>query len=101
MNKILSNSGKYKYAIIGSDEQQISNKFVAIFREAVISVKSVLNIVVIKTLKGLGSSVCSFVDKLNLNELVGAVNGDDTVMLIFPSAGFASESVSTLSAMLG
>ncbi len=101
LTKILSNSGKYKYAIIGSDEQQISNKFVAIFREAVISVKSVLNIVVIKTLKGLGSSVCSFVDKLNLNELVGAVNGDDTVMLIFPSAGFASESVSTLSAMLG
>ncbi len=101
LTKILTNSGRYKYAIVGSDEQQISNKFVSIFREAVISVKSVLNIVVIKTLKGLGSSVCSFVDKLNLNELVGAVNGDDTVMLIFPSASFASDSVATLSDMLG
>ncbi len=101
LTKILTNSGRYKYAIVGSDEQQISNKFVSIFREAVISVKSVLNIVVIKTLKGLGSSVCSFVDKLNLNELVGAVNGDDTVMLIFPSASFASDSVTTLSDMLG
>lgn len=101
LTKILTSSGKYKYAIVGSDEQQISNKFVTIFREAVISVKSVLNIVVIKTLKGLGSSVCSFVDKLNLNELVGAVNGDDTVMLIFPSASYASESVTTLSDMLG
>lgn len=101
LTKILTNSGRYKYAIVGSDEQQISNKFVSIFREAVISVKSVLNIVVIKTLKGLGSSVCSFVDKLNLNELVGAVNGDDTVMLIFPSASFASDSATTLSDMLG
>ena len=101
LTKILTNSGRYKYAIVGSDEQQISNKYVSIFREAVISVKSVLNIVVIKTLKGLGSSVCSFVDKLNLNELVGAVNGDDTVMLIFPSASFASDSVTTLSDMLG
>ena len=101
LTKILTNSGRYKYAIVGSDEQQISNKFVSIFREAVISVKSVLNIVVIKTLKGLGSSVCSFVDKLNLNELVGAVNGDDTVMLIFPSASCASDSVATLSDMLG
>ncbi len=101
LTKILTNSGRYKYAIVGSDEQQISNKFVSIFREAVISVKSVLNIVVIKTLKGLGSSVCSFVDKLNLNELIGAVNGDDTVMLIFPSASFASDSVTTLSDMLG
>lgn len=101
LTKILTSSGRYKYAIVGSDEQQISNKFITIFREAVISVKSVLNIVVIKTLKGLGGSVCSFVDKLNLNELVGAVNGDDTVMLIFPSAGYASESVTTLTDMLG
>ena len=45
LTKILTNSGRYKYAIVGSDEQQISNKFVSIFREAVISVKSVLNIV--------------------------------------------------------
>lgn len=100
LTKILTNSGKYKYAIVGSDEQLISNKFVNIFREAVISVKSVLNIVVVKTLKGFGSSVCSFVDKLNLNELVGAVSGDDTVMLIFPSASYATESVTTISNML-
>ena len=100
LTKILTNSGKYKYAIVGSDEQLISNKFVNIFREAVISVKSVLNIVVVKTLKGFGTSVCSFVDKLNLNELVGAVSGDDTVMLIFPSASYATESVTTISNML-
>lgn len=100
LTKILTNSGKYKYAIVGSDEQLISNKFVNIFREAVISVKSVLNIVVVKTLKGFGASVCSFVDKLNLNELVGAVSGDDTVMLIFPSASYATESVTTISNML-
>ena len=93
LTKILTNSGKYKYAIVGSDEQQISNKFVSIFREAVISAKAVLNIVVVKTLKGMGEGVCSFIDKLNLTELVGAVNGDDTVMLIFPTAAYAADAV--------
>ena len=101
LTKILSTSGKYKYAIIGSDEQQISNKYVSIFREAVISVKSALNLVVIKTIKGLGAGVCSFIDKLNLTELVGAVNGDDTVMLIFPSASLSSDAVVALNDMLG
>ena len=101
LTKILTNSGKYKYAIVGSDEQQISNKFVSIFREAVISAKAVLNIVVVKTLKGMGEGVCSFIDKLNLIELVGAVNGDDTVMLIFPTAAYAADAVYSITDMLG
>ncbi len=100
LTKILSSSGKYKYAIVGSGEQQISNKFVSIFREAVISVKAVLNIAVVKTLKGMASGVCSFIDKLNLTDLVGAVNGDDTVMLIFPTATNASDAVQALGDML-
>ena len=101
LTKILTNSGKYKYAIVGSDEQQISNKFVSIFREAVISAKAVLNIVVVKTLKGMGEGVCSFIDKLNLTELVGAVSGDDTVMLIFPTAAYAADAVYSITDMLG
>ncbi len=101
LTKILTNSGKYKYAIVGSDEQQISNKFVSIFREAVISAKAVLNIVVVKTLKGMGEGVCSFIDKLYLTELVGAVNGDDTVMLIFPTAAYAADAVYSITDMLG
>lgn len=101
LTKILTNSGKYKYAIVGSDEQQISNKFVSIFRESVISAKAVLNIVIVKTLKGMGEGVCSFIDKLNLTELVGAVNGDDTVMLIFPTAAYAADAVYSITDMLG
>ena len=60
-----------------------------------------MNLVVIKTMKGLGGSIASFVDKLNINELMGAVYGDDTVMLIFPTTTLASSCVVTLSDMLG
>ncbi len=100
LTKILTSSGKYKYAIVGSDEQQISNKYISIFREAVISVKAVLNLVVVKTLKGMASGLASFIDKLNITELAGAVNGDDTLMLIFPTAVIASEAVNSLNDML-
>lgn len=96
LTKILGSSGRYKYAILGNEQQVVSNKYIIIFKESVISVKSALNLVVVKTIKGMGASVCSFIDKLNLNELMGATYGDDTVLLVFPSVAFASEAVATL-----
>ncbi len=101
LTKILSPSGKYKYAILGADNQQVvSNKYINIFRECVISVKPALNLAVVRTIKGMGSGVCSFIDKLNLNELLGATYGDDTVMLVFPTTTLASEAVATLTQMM-
>lgn len=100
LTKILSSSGKYKYAILGSEQQIVSNKYINIFKECVISAKSALNLVVIKTIKGMGVGVCSFIDKLNLNELMGATYGDDTVMLVFPSTTYASEAVVTLNDLM-
>ncbi len=96
LTKILSSSGKYKYAILGAEQQVVSNKYINIFKECVISSKSALNLVVVKTIKGMGASVCAFIDKLNLNELMGATYGDDTVMLVFPTTTLATEAVATL-----
>ena len=65
--KILSaETNKYKYAIVDSTEQQASNKYLLLFKESVISVKVAQNLVVIKTLKGMASSVCGLIDKLNI-----------------------------------
>ncbi len=100
LTKILSSSGKYKYCFVGSDDQVISNKYIAVFKDAVISAKPAMNLVVIKTMKGMAAGIASFVDKLNLNELLGAVNGDDTVMLIFPTTTLASQAVITINDML-
>ena len=100
LTKILSSSGKYKYCFVGSDDQVLSNKYISIFKDSVISVKSAMNLAVIKTMKGMAEGIVSFVDKLNLLDLMGAVNGDDTVMLIFPTVAIASEAVVTLNNML-
>ncbi|MBQ8443959.1 MAG: arginine repressor [Clostridia bacterium] len=101
LTKILSSTGKYKYCIVTSGEQVISNKYITIFREAVISIKPAMNLVVVKTMRGMAQALASFVDKLNINELLGATNGEDTVMLIFPTVLLANEAVMTLSGMLG
>ncbi len=100
LTKILSSSGKYKYAILESGEQVLSNKYINIFRESTITVKSASNLVVIKTLKGFAASVASFIERFNFNDLMGVVNGDDTVMLIFPNVSSAVENSRSLLEML-
>lgn len=95
--KILSaETGKYKYSLVDSGEQAISNKYISIFKEAVISIKHAQNLVVLKTIKAMASSICSLIDKLNLDSVMGAVAGDDTVMIILPTNDIAHKIVYTL-----
>ena len=101
LTKILTQSGKYKYAILGSEQQVVSNRYISIFKESVISSKRAMNLVVVKTIKGMGASVCSFIDKLNLTDLLGATYGDDSVMLAFETIELAENAVLTLNELLG
>lgn len=99
--KILSSeTGRYKYAIVESGEQAISNKYISIFKEAVISIKVAQNLCVLKTIKGMAASICSFVDKLNVNNILGAVYGDDTVMLILPTSKESEQASETLTLLM-
>ena len=84
--KILSaDSGKYKYALVDSEDKAISNKYISIFKESVISIKTAQNLVVLKTIRAMAHSICGLIEKLNLNSVMGAVAGDDTVMVILPT----------------
>ena len=80
--KILSDTKKYKYAYVETNEQQVSNKIVGIYKEVVISVKPAQNLVVVKTLKSFASSISQYIDKMSLEKVMGTVYGDDTVMII-------------------
>ena len=80
--KILTDNKKYKYAIVSTSNQAVSNKCLSIFKECVISIKNAMNLVVLKTLKGTAGMVSNFVDQLSLNQIMGCTFGEDTVMVI-------------------
>ncbi len=80
--KILSDSKKYKYAVVNSAQSAISNKCLNIFKECVITIKNAMNLVVVKTIKGTAGMVSAFVDQLSLPQVYGCTFGDDTVMVI-------------------
>lgn len=80
--KILTDSKKYKYAIVTASNQAVSNKCLNIFKECVISIKNAMNLVVLKTLKGTAGMVSNFVDQLSIGSVLGCTFGEDTVMVI-------------------
>ena len=80
--KILSDSKKYKYAVVNSTVQALSNKCLNIFKECVISIKSAMNLVVVKVIKGTAGMVSGLIDQISLPQVLGCTYGDDTVMII-------------------
>lgn len=80
--KILTDSKKYKYAVVNSQVQALSNKCLNIFKECVISIKSAMNLTVVKVIKGTAGMVSELIGQLSLVQVLGCTYGDDTVMVI-------------------
>ena len=80
--KVAGVEKKYRYAYINENENEISPKMKSLFRNCVLSVKCAQNLVVVKTLAGNGSNAGAVVDKLNHDEIVGSVAGDDTLLIV-------------------
>ncbi|MBR2548150.1 MAG: arginine repressor [Eubacterium sp.] len=80
--KVLTGSGKYKYAVSKRSDAPISDRFVKIFRETIISCKSSHNLILIKTLSGCGGAAGEAVDNIGLTHIVGTVAGDNTMLVV-------------------
>lgn len=80
--KVAGIEKKYRYAYINDGEMEISPKMKSLFRDCVLSVRAAQNLVVVKTLAGNGANAGAVVDKLNYEEIVGSVAGDDTLLIV-------------------
>ena len=83
--KTLSANNKYKYTSVKSSDIKISEKLLNVFREAVITIASANNLVIVKTLSGSANAVGMFIDQMHFNEMFGSVAGDDTLLIIAKS----------------
>lgn len=83
--KVAGTTKKYKYAYIEGEGDVVTNKMRNLFRECVQSINFANNIIVIKTMRGNGSTAGAFVDSLQFSEIIGSVAGDDTVLIVVDS----------------
>ncbi len=80
--KTLSSSGKYKYAVNTSSDLPLTDRFVKIFRQTVVSVDSAENLIIIKTLSGCASAAGEAIDTSRMAHIKGSIAGDNTLLII-------------------
>ena len=98
--KTLTPSGKYKYAVSSSKDLPVTDRFVKIFRQTVTSVDNSGNIIIVKTLSGCANAAGEALDSMGLQHVIGAVAGDNTLMLITDDPANSDEVVEFLEDML-
>ena len=103
ISKVMSRSGRYRYAL-PSESPMVSETFSPrlrnIFRECVTDIDTAQNIVVIKTLSGMGQAAGAAVDAMNAPEVVGCLAGDDTAFIAMRGEQAASELMEQLRVLL-
>lgn len=80
--KVMADNGGYRYAPVDKTSQGVTDRFLRIFSEAVVSINASNNLVVIKTLTGSANSAAEAVDALHWSEILGSVAGDNTILVV-------------------
>ena len=80
--KVLSGSGKYKYAPSGQNTAGLSERYVRIFLSSVVSIEYAGNIIVVKTLSASADIAAEAIDSMQMKEILGTMAGENTVLVI-------------------
>ena len=81
--KTLDGLGGYRYSVPRKNEgEKCDARCRVIFRECVTSMDYAQNLVVVKTMPGLGAAAGANIDALHMPTVVGTLSGDDTTLVI-------------------
>lgn len=83
--KVLTPSGKYKYATGDQADNNLTDRFIRMLPESLLSVSSANNPIVVKTLSGSANVAAEALDSMHWPEVLGTLAGDNTVLLIIRS----------------
>ncbi len=99
--KTSDSDNEYRYVSMANQtyddlETRLSN----IFAEAVVSVESASNIIVVKTLSGMAQAAATLIDSMEYRGIIGCIAGDDTIMTVAKSEKDANKIADQLRLML-
>lgn len=90
--KVSSLSGGYKYSSPSKgDDAGFLPRLRTIFKECVIGIQQAQNLVVIRTITGMANAAAYAIDQLKIENIIGTLAGDDTILVILPDNEKASQ----------
>ncbi len=82
LTKIATKNGRQKYAVVETKETMIDDRHYRILHDCIISIDTAMNQLVIKTSTGMAMAVGAALDAIELEEMMGCIAGDDTILCI-------------------
>lgn len=80
--KTLASDGRhYKYAAQQQKETNAADKYLNMFKNTVLSIRSSGNLIVLRTEVGSAGPAAELIDKLSYDEVLGVVAGDNTIFV--------------------
>ena len=90
----------YKYVAQQPKEPTTADKFIKIFRNTVLSIRSAENLIILKTEQGSASAAAELIDRLEYDEILGVIAGDNTIFVAVDSVDHVDAIVESLENIL-
>lgn len=101
LTKTLTSRGTYRYSVLPAKNNIGNNtKLSSAMADSIINADYSLNNVVIKTYPGMAQAVASGIDAMNMQDILGSVAGDDTIIIITKTAECAPAILSRIIEMM-
>lgn len=100
LSKVPVGSGRQKYVAFTQDETYLGDKYIRVLKEGYVSMALAQNLLVMKTVSGMAMAVAAAVDALKLEEVVGCIAGDNTIMMAMGSEEAAAAVMDKIERMI-
>ena len=100
LSKISGGNGRQKDIAFTREEVHLGDKFIRVLREGYVSMDLAQNLLIMKTVSGMAMAVAAAVDALKLDEIVGCIAGDNTIMMAMRSENEAAQVMDKLRRMI-
>lgn len=82
LTKIALDGARQKYVVLQGTDNNMTDKYTRVLKEAFVSMERAQNIIVLKTVSGMAMAVAAAIDDLSINGVVGCIAGDDTIICV-------------------
>lgn len=100
LSKIPVGKGRQKYVAFAREETHLGDKYIRVLREGYVSMDLAQNLLVMKTVSGMAMAVAAAVDALKMEEIVGCIAGDNTIMMAMRSEEAAAAVMDKIGRMI-
>ena len=100
LSKISGGNGRQKYIAFTREEVHLGDKYIRVLREGYVSMDLAQNLLIMKAVSGMAMAVAAAVDALKLDEIVGCIAGDNTIMMAMRSESAAAQVMDKLRRMI-